>query len=299
MEKLGTLYLPFILLSLTQIQHALAACSITSITSPSASTLDVKWNSYPGATNYFLDLRVVNSISIAPVVVTLPVSSTQRLIQGLRPGSVYQVQLKVFQFYYVMCTNTQIATTVPATSQITYSKAISSTSIRFQWSGVTGADKYLLVVDGLSNGDRYNYSFTTLTGQVDGLTPAKSYNCYVYSSNQAGLGTSSTTKTITTLVQPPAGVAVVATGRSSARVTWQTVNKVLLYQVSITDSNKPSVPVLKNTTTTYMDVSNLQPCSTYIVGVSSVNAFLEPGEPTNVSHITSSEYCWKRGNEIK
>uniref|UniRef100_A0A8C8FD89 Fibronectin type-III domain-containing protein n=1 Tax=Oncorhynchus tshawytscha TaxID=74940 RepID=A0A8C8FD89_ONCTS len=37
---------------------------------------------------------------------------------------------------------------VPATSQITYSKAISSTSIRFEWSGVPGADKYLLVVDG-------------------------------------------------------------------------------------------------------------------------------------------------------
>ena len=121
-------------------------------------------------------------------------------------------------------------------------------------------------------------------------------------SNSGGCSTVPTNHTIIsfpTVVQPPAGVAVVATGRSTARVTWQSVNKVLLYQVSVTDNNKPSVPVLKNTTTTFMDVSNLQPCSTYIVGVSSVNTFLEPGEPTNVSHSTSSEYCWKRENEIK
>lgn len=40
-----------------------------------------------------------------------------------------------------------------------------------------------------------------------------------------------------------------------------------------------------------MDISNLEPCSTYIVGVSSVDVFLEPGETANVTHTTSSE--WK------
>lgn len=87
------------------------ACPITSITSPSASTLNVKWSVYSGATNYFLDLRVVNSTTIAPVVVTLTASSTEKLVQGLRPGTTYDVTLKVFQFYYVMCTQVEIAMT--------------------------------------------------------------------------------------------------------------------------------------------------------------------------------------------
>lgn len=82
-----------------------------SVTSPSASTLNVVWSSYSGASVYLLDLRVVNSTSIAPVVVMQSAPSTQRLIQGLRPGHDYQVTLKVFQFYTVVCTNMTITMT--------------------------------------------------------------------------------------------------------------------------------------------------------------------------------------------
>ena len=38
-----------------------------------------------------------------------------------------------------------------------------------------------------------------------------------------------------------------------------------------------------------MDISNLEPCSTYTVGVSSLNVFLIPGEAANVTYTTSSE----------
>ncbi len=78
-----------------------------SVTSPSASTLNVVWSSYSGASVYLLDLRVVNSTSIAPVVVMQTAPSTQRLIQGLRPGHVYQVKLKVFHFLTSVCTGIQ------------------------------------------------------------------------------------------------------------------------------------------------------------------------------------------------
>lgn len=90
---------------------SLSVCNITSITSPAASTLLVKWNKYNGATNYFLDLRVINATDIAPVVVTLPATSTEKLVQGLRPGTLYSVTVKVFQFYYVMCLKSQVAKT--------------------------------------------------------------------------------------------------------------------------------------------------------------------------------------------
>lgn len=82
-----------------------------SVASPSASTLNVAWSSYSGATKYLLDLRVVNSTSVAPVVVMQSAPSTQRLVQGLRPGHNYQVTLKVFEFYDNVCTAVKTAIT--------------------------------------------------------------------------------------------------------------------------------------------------------------------------------------------
>lgn len=97
-----------------------------------------------------------------------------------------------------------------------------------------------------------------------------------------------------TVVQPPTGVAVMPTGKTSARVTWNPVNKILIYQVNVTNTGHPSNDlVIQTTSTTYMDINNLEPCSTFIVGVSSVNAFLDPGEPSNVGYTTPCEYLCK------
>lgn len=54
---------------------------------------------------------MINNTQIAPVVVTLTSSQTERDVQGLRPGTQYSVTLKVFQFYFVMCHDTKVATT--------------------------------------------------------------------------------------------------------------------------------------------------------------------------------------------
>jgi len=89
----------------------LSGCPFLSVNSPSASSLYLKWSGYAGASVYLLDLRVVNSTSIAPLVVLQTAPSTERRIQGLRPGSFYQVTLKVFEFYNIVCTNVEITTT--------------------------------------------------------------------------------------------------------------------------------------------------------------------------------------------
>lgn len=197
------------------------------MTSPSASTLNIKWSSFTAASLYVLDLRVVNSTNVAPLMLMQSVSSTQRLVQGLRAGHVYQVTLSAFDMLYSpLCTATQITMTgkrlwiwikkdvkkiyilnsfchiptVPATSQITSSQAISSTSIKFQWSPVTGADSYILYVEETfsSTPQIYNGTFTTSSGQINGLTPSTTYDCYIYSSNSAGKGAKSSIKTTTT-----------------------------------------------------------------------------------------------------
>ena len=93
------------------------------------------------------------------------------------------------------------------------------------------------------------------------------------------------------MVQPPTGVTFEVTEKSKARVTWNPVDKILLYQVTVSDNDNPeNTPVIRNTTATFMDISNLEPCSTYTVGVSSINVFLLPGEASNITHTTSREY---------
>lgn len=190
--------------------------------SPSASTLYVKWSNYSGATVYLLDLRVVNSTTFAPVVVMTTAPRTERLVQGLQPGHHYQITLKVFQYTAIVCTDvmeaitgkeahtkgmkkpwlkcTSFTPTVPAASQITSSRAISSTSISFEWSDVTGADSYILFVEKLFSSplEQYNRTFKNLSGQIEGLAPSTTYNCYLYSSNSAGRGAKSNTKSIMT-----------------------------------------------------------------------------------------------------
>lgn len=95
---------------------------------------------------------------------------------------------------------------------------------------------------------------------------------------------------LTSVVEPPGGVNATHTSRSTARLTWEPVNKVLLYAVTVTDTDNPSsAPFVTNTSSTYVDINNLQPCSTYQIGVSSVNAFLVPGESRNVYYTTKSK----------
>lgn len=80
-------------------------CTIVTLTSPSASTLNVEWKSYPGASVYLLDLRIVNTTSFPPVVLMQAAPNTKRLVQGLRSGQLYQVTVKAFEILYnPLCT---------------------------------------------------------------------------------------------------------------------------------------------------------------------------------------------------
>lgn len=81
-----------------------------SVTSTTASTLDVEWSSTTGATSYKLELKAVN-YTVAPVVLMPAPPETQRLVHGLRPGSNYQVTLTAFQFMSILCTAVETALT--------------------------------------------------------------------------------------------------------------------------------------------------------------------------------------------
>ncbi|XP_044055462.1 uncharacterized protein LOC122877670 [Siniperca chuatsi] len=288
MGLLGAIGFSLALVSLTQIPYSAEGCKILSARPSGSSSILVKWEKHTGATNYFLDLRVKNNTTIAPVVVTLPASGTERDVQGLRPGTEYNVTLKVFQFFFVVCTDTHVASTVPDTSQIVVGQALSSTSIMLKWTEVPSAEYYYLQVRSQATRDVFNQNYTNITAVVGNLQPSTNYDCYVFTANQAGQGNRSKVRTITTLVQPPVGVTATQTGPSTARVTWQPIKDVLIYQVAIRDIDGPTSRLsVYNITDTKLDVQSILPCSTYLISVSSFSKFLVPSEPTDYTYTTN------------
>lgn len=100
----------FIILNL--VLPCFTGCKIVSARASGPSSILVKWDAYPQAASYFLDLRVANNTNVVPVVVSVPATVLEKDIQGLRPGTNYIVTFKVFQFFYTaVCVNTTTAWT--------------------------------------------------------------------------------------------------------------------------------------------------------------------------------------------
>uniref|UniRef100_A0A3B3DY71 Fibronectin type-III domain-containing protein n=1 Tax=Oryzias melastigma TaxID=30732 RepID=A0A3B3DY71_ORYME len=172
--------------------------------------------------------------------------SCQQLLSFL----LYRYLNTLYCLYYIFV----IKSFFPGTSQITLAKAINSSSLQFEWSLVTGADRYILVLEEMNSDPlkSFNWTFTSLSEQ------------------------------------PPTGLTVTTKTASSVQVQWNPVNKVLQYLVVVRDSNNPNSPDIKNISSTSAEFSSLKPCSTYTVEVSSYNIFLVPGEPSIVTYTTSS-----------
>ncbi|CAL8306274.1 unnamed protein product [Lota lota] len=268
--------------------NAQDTCEIKSVTSTGPSSLNVQWKKYVGATNYFLDLRVINSTDIAPVVLTLTASTTEKEVNGLRPGAQYSVTLKVFQFYFVVCRVTQEASTTPATSQITQVWPLTSTTVLLEWARVPTADSYFVALVPKAG---QNHSLTVANTSVvfTGLTPRTVYWCSVFTENKAGRGWQSVVKAVLTLVPPPNNISALQTGSRTVRVSWQPVTDVLLYQVTVKNQDLPNLkPTVANATESRFDIADIRSCSAYLISVSSVNQFLQPGEPRNLSFTTNT-----------
>lgn len=93
------------------------------------------------------------------------------------------------------------------------------------------------------------------------------------------------------VARPPLNITATYTGSDSARVTWQPVEDVLLYKVSIQDIDKPTrPPSVYNVTDTKVDVKGIFPCTTNLISISSYSKFLVPSEPTDYTYTANSEY---------
>ncbi|XP_027882788.1 uncharacterized protein fndc7b [Xiphophorus couchianus] len=289
MGLLGAIGFSLALVSLTQIHHCSAgACKILSVKSTTASSIFVKWESYPGATSYMLDTRKKNSTDTAPIVLVSGAQVTERNILGLSPGTEYNVTLKVINFLSVSCVTSALVLSVPDASHILEGWPQSSTSITVKWTAVPSAQYYILQVSSQVTGNMLNFTYTNTTATVTNLRPTTNYDCYVYTANQAGLGNKSNVRTITTLVQPPVGVETTQTNVETVRVTWTPVVNVLMYQVTFRNLDEPNMkPSVYNVTNTNLDINGIRPCSNYLISVSSFSKFLVLSEPTNHNYSTN------------
>jgi len=92
------------------------------------------------------------------------------------------------------------------------------------------------------------------------------------------------------VIQPPAVITVQPMGTQSARISWQPVDKVLVYQVTVKMWNSQNTTIHSNNVFGItLDVQNILPCSSYQISVSSLNAFLDAGEPREVNYTTNSK----------
>lgn len=92
------------------------------------------------------------------------------------------------------------------------------------------------------------------------------------------------------VVQPPVGVETTQTHAGTARVTWDPVENVLMYQVAVQNLDEPTKkPSVYNVTDIKLDINGILPCSDYLISVSSFSKFLQLSEPTNHNFTTNSE----------
>ncbi|XP_069497964.1 serine-rich adhesin for platelets-like [Ambystoma mexicanum] len=287
MDRPNVLGFTLFIATLLQFSSCQNDLRITSVTSPTSATLSINWTSTSTAVAYFLlDLRVINSSAIPPVSVYTTLSTRSRVIQGLRAGTHYNVTLKSFLASSAELASTwHQALTVPATPQIIQSNGISSTQITIGWSPQTGTNYYFLIVSlGL---ETINRTYSGLSGNVIGLKPATVYSLTLYAVNTAGFSTASRKITALTLTPPPTNIVITTISSYSAALTWQAVDKALMYGIYIYENaDLSSSPIIRKTTALTVMLDNLLPCTKYIFGFTTFNWFYAAGEENRVSYHT-------------
>ncbi|KAL2097078.1 hypothetical protein ACEWY4_006285 [Coilia grayii] len=208
-------------------------------------------------------------------MVTIAASSTEKLVQGLRPGRLYAVSLKVFQFMYMVCSDQKESYTVPATSQLVVSRGISSTTIRLEWSNAIGATSYEVVVQQRTNSQNIRtITATSLSALIDGLQPDTQYDCFVRSSNAAGLGGKSILRTVSTPINSVTTVsATYSCSSGAATVTWDQVSGAGSYRASARAGDGTLQTC--NSTSTSCEITMLKCGQVYVISVTAISDYCE------------------------
>ena len=176
----------------------------------------------------------------------------------------------------------------PDYTQFSYSD-VTSTSFRAKWAAVSGATKYNILVKKKSDSDYSNpvfeaYNKTTTYCDVTGLEPSTSYQFQIQAINSTeksswskSIQTAITTSSEYTLDTPDyTQFSYSDVTSTSFRAKWAAVSGATKYNILVkkkSDSDY-SNPVFEayNKTTTYCDVTGLQPNTSYQFQVQAINS---------------------------
>ncbi|MDO5138592.1 MAG: fibronectin type III domain-containing protein, partial [Oscillospiraceae bacterium] len=168
------------------------AVTISSVTTKSKTSLEVKWNALSNADQYRIDRRADNSDDYVTVT-TVDSSKTSYTDSGLTAGTKYY-----YRVYGVNSGGTSprkngvpgiTRTTTPKVNSVT---TISEASLKINWSGVTGAKKYIVCRRKDGSGEGWeNYSRVAETSGTEyldtGLEPNTKYYYGIVAVTETGV----------------------------------------------------------------------------------------------------------------
>ena len=180
-------------------------------TAATSSSVSVKWTAVPNAARYRVQISASATMSNATYQGS---NSTDETVNGLQPGRVYYVKVRVItsdgvaRSEYSAAVQAWTSFAVPTGLHATERDA---TSVSFDWTGVANAPKYRLrIAENASMSGSTYHRFTPSEGTVTGLSAAKTYYAQVRVITPDGFNLSSYSPTVTVRPtgeeeEPPSG----------------------------------------------------------------------------------------------
>jgi hypothetical protein len=276
----------------------LAAPIISTVTSITESSFTANWSSVTNAAGYWLDVSTNSSFTgILTGYNNLFVSGTSQTVAGLSPNTNYYYRVRAYSSSYGTSNNSataNILTTFQAPAAVN-ATAIAVSSFIANWSAVPGAASYRLDVSTSSDflsfvGSYNNYSVTASSQTISSLSAGTTYYYRVRAVNASGASVNSNTITVLTLPAAPTLSATTNLGPNSFTINWGGVQSATEYRldVSTTETFLNFVTGYNNlqVTATSMNVTGLNPNTTYYFRVRAVNGTGTSGNSFNGSTLT-------------
>ncbi len=228
-------------------QEVLGPPTNVAVTATNVDRVTVSWDPVPGAIKYY----VYKSTSAGGTYTfenTARAPETTLGVGHLATNTNYCFEVRTEDgtgpgaFSAPACTSTQVVPAAPAQSLATTS-ATTATTVKVQWSAVTGATKYYLYQQ-TGGAGAFNYLSTvaapTLAFDRTGLVAGTKYCFQIKGETPQGM-TAASVAACNTDRQPPTTVTAIRTTSTRIKIDWTTSPTALKYYVHQRVGNGPFV----------------------------------------------------------
>jgi hypothetical protein len=244
-------------------------------TAASSTSAKIAWSSVNGASGY----RVLQvSGSQTTVVATVASTATSATISGLTAGGTYSFKVEAYNSTATAdsaVASVTLPTSTLAAPQNVTATAVSSTSAKLQWSAVTGASGYrILMVNGTQTTVMGSVSSSTTSVTVMGLTAGSTVSFKIEAYNSTAVADSAvvtvTLPASSTLTVPK--VTATATSSTTAQLSWGAVSGTQGYRIYAWNGYYATLLGTVSNTTTSVQITNLLAGKTYRFMVEAYNS---------------------------